>query len=109
MVALRNCFVSLLFNYFLGEELLFRGILLPRMQWAFGKYDWVANAVLFGLYHLHRPWGISTNTVGALAITWPARCFRSNWMAIVVHGVEGLMRLVAILAIILGIGPGNWA
>ena len=97
--------VSFIFNYFLGEEFLFRGILLPKMQGVFGKYDWVANAVLFGLYHLHKPWMIPSVIVGSLAITWPARRFRSNWMAIVVHGVEGLFLLVMVLAVILGLTP----
>ena len=97
--------VSFIFNYFLGEEFLFRGVLLPKMQGVFGKYDWVANAVLFGLYHLHKPWMIPSVIVGSLAITWPARRFRSNWMAIVVHGVEGLFLLVMVLAVILGLTP----
>lgn len=95
--------VSGLFNYFLGEEFLFRGVLLPKMRMVFGKYDWVANAVLFGLYHLHKPWSILTNILGSLAITWPASRFRSNWMAIIVHGVEGVFMLVSVLAVILGI------
>lgn len=94
---------SHLFNYFLGEELLFRGVLLPKMQGAFGRYDWVANAALFGLYHLHKPWMLPSLIVGSLAITWPARRFRSNWMAIVVHGVEGLPALVLVPAVILGL------
>lgn len=98
--------VSGLFNYFLGEELLFRGVLLPKMRMVFGKYDWVANAVLFGLYHLHKPWSIPANILGSLAITWPASHFRSNWMAIIVHGVEGVLMLVSVLAVILGISPG---
>jgi membrane protease YdiL (CAAX protease family) len=97
--------VSFIFNYFLGEEFLFRGVLLPKMQGVFGKYDWVANSVLFGLYHLHKPWMIPSVIVGSLAITWPARRFRSNWMAIVVHGVEGLFLLVTVLAVILGLTP----
>ena len=96
--------VSILFNYFLGEELLFRGVLLPKMQGVFGKYDWVANAVLFGAYHLHMPWKLPSNVlVSNLAFSWPARRFRSNWMAIVVHGVEGLFVLVMVLAVILGL------
>ena len=90
-------------NYFLGEELLFRGVLLPKMQGAFGRYDWVANAALFGLYHLHKPWMIPSLVVGSLAITWPARRFRCNWMAVVVHGVEGLPVLFIVPAIILGL------
>ena len=35
------------FNTVLGEELLFRGLLLPRMQGVFGRRDWVANGALF--------------------------------------------------------------
>jgi membrane protease YdiL (CAAX protease family) len=38
--------LSALFNTFLGEELLFRGILLPRMAGVFGKWDWVMNGLL---------------------------------------------------------------
>ncbi|MBN1306015.1 MAG: hypothetical protein JXA13_16380 [Anaerolineales bacterium] len=33
-------------NTVLGEELLFRGLLLPRMQGVFGKWDWLANGLL---------------------------------------------------------------
>jgi membrane protease YdiL (CAAX protease family) len=96
--------VSFIFNYFLGEEFLFRGVLLPKMGGVFGKYDWVANAVLFGSYHLHMPWTLPSNIlVSNLAIVWPARRFRSIWMAIIVHGVEGLLVLVMVLAVILGL------
>jgi membrane protease YdiL (CAAX protease family) len=95
---------SWLFNYFLGEELLFRGVLLPKMRGAFGRWDWVANAVLFGLYHLHMPWSLPSNILVNLAYTWPARRFRSNWMAVIVHGVEGLIVLPIVLMVILGLG-----
>jgi hypothetical protein len=44
--------------------------------------------------------------VGSLALTWPARRFRSNWMAVVVHGVEGLPGLVLVPAVILGFAAG---
>ncbi len=98
--------VGFAFNYFLGEEFLFRGVLLPRMQGVFGKFDWVANAVLFSFYHLHKPWQFPSLIVSNMAICWPARRFRSNWMAIVVHGVEGLFPLVMILGVILGLAPG---
>ena len=98
--------VSFIFNYFLGEEFLFRGILLPKMRGVFGKYDWVANAVIFSVYHLHKPWAIPSNMVGNLAISWPASRFRSNWMAIIVHAAEGLPTLIIVLAVILGLVTG---
>ncbi len=97
--------VSSIFNYFLGEEFLFRGILLPKMQGVFGKYDWVANSVLFGLYHLHKPWTILSNIVMDLGASLPARRFHSNWMAIAVHGVEGFITLAMILTVLLGLAP----
>jgi membrane protease YdiL (CAAX protease family) len=50
--------VQLVFNSVLGEDLLFRGLLLPRMRGVFGRGDFVANGVLFALYHLHTPWSI---------------------------------------------------
>ena len=94
---------SLIFNYFLGEEFLWHGVLLPKMQGVFGKYDWVANAVLFGFYHLHVPWRLPSVILGNLTYSWPARRFRSNWMAVIVHGVEGIPVLVVVLAVILGL------
>jgi len=97
--------LSFVFNYFLGEEFLWHGILLPKMRGVFGKYDWVANAVLFGFYHLHKPWELVSTTITNLGYAWPARRFRSNWMAIIVHGVEAILTLVTVLAVILGLAP----
>src|SRR5215211_7022842 len=42
----------------LAEEFLFRGVLLPRMEGVFGRWSWVANGILFGLYHIHQLWVI---------------------------------------------------
>jgi hypothetical protein len=95
--------VSFIFNYFLGEEFLWHGVLLPRMRGVFGKYDWVANAVLFGFYHLHYAWALPSVIVTNLAYSWPAARFRSNWMAIIVHGAEALPTLFMVLAVILGL------
>lgn len=95
--------VSHLFNYFLGEEFLWHGVLLPKMHGVFGKSDWVANAVLFGFYHVHKPWALPSVIATNLAYSWPAKRFRSNWMAIIVHGVEGLPGFVITLAVILGL------
>jgi hypothetical protein len=98
--------LSLVLNYFLGEEFLWHGVLLPKMRGVFGKSDWVANSVLFGLYHLHKPWALPSVIATNLAYSWPARRFHSNWMAIIVHSVEGLPLLVIVLAVILGLAPG---
>lgn len=95
--------VSCIFNYFLGEELLFRGILLPKMRGVFGKWDWVANAVLFALYHLHRPLTALSFIIGGMAWTLPSRRFRSMWFSIILHGFEGLFVLVGVFMAVSGL------
>jgi membrane protease YdiL (CAAX protease family) len=68
------------FNTILGEEFLFRGVLLPRMEGVFGRGSWVANSVLFGFYHVHQPWGILDSILSGLLYTFPAYRYRSTWM-----------------------------
>mgnify|MGYP002621877923 FL=1 len=95
--------VSSVFNYVLGEELLFRGILLPRMAGVFGRWDWVANTVLFGLYHVHKFWYFPSLILGSLGIAWAARRHRSMLMGVVVHGAEGLFVIVLVVGVLAGL------
>ena len=60
------------FNTVLGEELLFRGLLLPRMNGVFGRKDWLANGVLFAAYHLHVPWVIPATLLDTFIVAYPA-------------------------------------
>ena len=92
------------FNTFLGEEFLFRGVLLPRMEGVFGKWDWVANGVLMGAYHWHQPWGIPGNIVAAVFFfALPAKRFRSVWMSIIAHSMQTLIFGILILGVVLGL------
>jgi membrane protease YdiL (CAAX protease family) len=96
--------VNALFNTVLGEELLFRGVLLPKMEGVFGRWSWVANGVLFGFYHLHQPWGILTAIVGgALCEALPAWRLRSTWMSIIVHSGQSVFFAFLILGVVLGL------
>lgn len=96
--------LSNIFNYFLGEELLFRGILLPKMRGAFGKWDWIANAVLFALYHLDRPQDMIKIGVASLAYNWTSKRYQSIWFAIILHGVEMIFVFGAVYMIASGLG-----
>jgi uncharacterized protein len=90
------------FNTFLGEELLFRGLLLPRMQGVFGKRDWIANGALFALYHLHVPWRIPFTFVdGIFLLAYPSRRFQSAWMGIIVHSSQSLFVIIIVLGLVL--------
>ena len=90
-----------LFNTVLGEELLFRGLLLPRMDGAFSRWDWVANGVLFSLYHLHVPWVIPTSLLDIFAFAYPSKRFQSAWMGIAVHSAQSVVIIGVVLALVL--------
>ena len=79
------------FNTVLGEELLFRGLLLPRMRGAFGRFDWVANGVLFAFYHLHMPWLIPSCLVDIFALSYPSRRYRSALIGMIVHSSQSFL------------------
>ena len=91
------------FNTVLGEEFLFRGVLLPRMDGVFGRWSWVANGVLFGLYHLHQPWGIPTSVLTGLLYTFPAYRWRSTWLSIILHSAQSVFFVFLVLGVVLGL------
>jgi membrane protease YdiL (CAAX protease family) len=93
--------VLAVFNTVLGEELLFRGLLLPRMKGVFGRSDWVANGVLSALYHLHQPWTIPASLLDIIALAYPSRRFQSAWMGIIVHSVQSVIIIGVVLALVL--------
>ena len=92
--------VMFLFNTVLGEELLFRGYLLPRMNGAFGRGDWVANGVLFAGYHLHVPWAIPGTLLEMFTTAYPTKRYRSAWIGIAVHSAQTVFLAIFILTLV---------
>jgi len=94
------CVTMFLFNTVFGEELLFRGILLPRMEGAFGKRDWVANGLLHATYHWHTPWVIPASFVDMFLVAYPARRYRSTLLSIAVHSAQTVMFTLLLLSLV---------
>ena len=95
--------VMAVFNTILGEEFLFRGVLLPKMEGVFGRGSWVANSVLFALYHVHKPWVIPNAILTGLLYTFPAYRYRSTWMSIIVHSAQSVYFAFLVLGVVLGL------
>jgi len=93
--------VLLVFNTLLGEELLFRGLLLPRMNGSFGRFDWLANGVLFTAYHIHEWWAMPQVILDTLILVFPSKRYRSALIGIVVHSVQDVVVLAAVLVLVL--------
>jgi uncharacterized protein len=90
----------LVFTTVLGEELLFRGYLLPRMNGAFGRGDWVANGLLFTVYHLHVPWAMPATLLDTFTLAYPTKRYRSAWIGIAVHSAQSVFFALLILALV---------
>ena len=88
------------FNTVLGEELLFRGYLLPRMAGVFGKRDWLANGVLFAGYHLHVPWVIPATLLDTFLVVYPSRRYRSALVGIAVHSAQSVLLIGLTLSLV---------
>ena len=93
--------VQSVFNSVLGEDLLFRGLLLPRMRGVFGRGDFVANGVLFAFYHLHTPWSIPAALADIVLTAYPTRRWQSVWMSIIVHSGQSVVVIILILSLVL--------
>ena len=72
----------------LGEELLWRGYLLPRQELVFGKSAWLVNALLWLLFH----WSINLPTMvmilpTTLIVPWIVQRRQNTWVGILIHGI----------------------
>ncbi|HKD97172.1 MAG TPA: type II CAAX endopeptidase family protein [Micromonosporaceae bacterium] len=90
-----------LFNTVFGEELLFRGLLLPRMHGTFGRADWVVNGILFGVYHLHQPWSIPSAVTGGMVAAYASKRTRSAWMGILAHSAQTVLLVTLTVIVVL--------
>lgn len=82
--------IGLVFNIF-GEEIYYRGFLLPRMRGVFGKWDWVANSVLFTLKHIYQRWLFPGILVGGLGFAFAFGPLGSLPLAMVFHWVGNFL------------------
>jgi membrane protease YdiL (CAAX protease family) len=90
--------VLIVFNYLVGEELIFRGILLPKMNGVFGKWDFIANSILFVAYHLHLAWQWPAMLLYNWIRPWATKQFKSYWVAFLLHGFVDSVTLIVLFS-----------
>jgi len=100
----------LLFNIG-GEELWWRGFILPRQELAFGGYAWLVNGVLWDLFHFFYHTSVGS-VVAYLPLTVPlayvAQRTRNTWPGIIAHYIGNIGLPIGILYRVLGLPlPGG--
>lgn len=71
-----------------GEELWWRGVILPRQELAFGRWAWLVNGLLWDLFHIfyHATLGsVVAYLPSTLPLAFVAQRTRSTWPGIVAH------------------------
>jgi membrane protease YdiL (CAAX protease family) len=94
-------FVQLFFNIF-GEELWWRGYILPRQEKAHGRLAWLINGLLWLLWHAaFYPWQIFALLPICLALPYIAQRQQNTWVAVIIHLQNAVFQFI-ILAMVLG-------
>ena len=85
----------------MGEEFLWRGVLLPRQEIAFGKWAWLVNGSGWLLFHIaFGPILLITLLPIVLILPFAAQHQRNSWVGVLIHaGLNG----PAFIAIALGL------
>jgi membrane protease YdiL (CAAX protease family) len=90
-----------LLNVF-GEELWWRGYILPRQELAFGKWSWLVHGIFWNLFHSFFYWELIMLLPGCLALSFVAYKSKSTWPGIIAHFVASLPSLVMIIVGVVG-------
>jgi membrane protease YdiL (CAAX protease family) len=97
-------FLVVLFFNVVGEELWWRGYILPRQEAAFGGRAWLIHGVLWCLFHAFKWWDYLTLLPFTLGLAFVAQRLRNNVPAIVAHFVVNGIGWLGLLLLVLGVG-----
>jgi membrane protease YdiL (CAAX protease family) len=71
-----------------GEELLWRGYLLPRQVLALGRYAWIFNGLLWAIFHIGIGWRIAIVLLPIeFIVPYVVQKRQNTWLGIMIHGL----------------------
>lgn len=71
----------------LGEEFLWRGVMLPRQEIAFGKYAWLIHGFGWGLFHIAFGWQLLITLIPIIFIqSFIVQKTKNSWNGVIIHG-----------------------
>ena len=90
--------VIVLFFNIVGEELWWRGYILPRQELAFGKTTWLLHGILWACFHLFKWWGVPAMMISCCVIPFVAQRTKNTWPGMISHFlVNGAGSLISAL------------
>lgn len=95
-------FLLVLFFNIVGEELWWRGVILPRQELAFGRWTWVVHGLLWTAFHVFKWWDLIGLLPVCLIIAYVSQRTRNNWPALIAHGLFNGLALILVIAAVSG-------
>lgn len=96
-------FMIYLFFNIAGEELWWRGYILPRQELRHGRLAWVVHGLLWAAFHAFKYWSIITLLPFTLTTAFSAQRQRTNWPATIAHLLGNLTFFSLVVMGVLGI------
>jgi len=97
-------YAMVLFFNIAGEELWWRGLILPRQELAHGRMTWLIHGVMWLLFHVPTyPWAIVSLVPVCLTIGFVSQRRQNNTTAFVIHALYNGLPLIFVLAMVLGL------
>jgi membrane protease YdiL (CAAX protease family) len=87
-----------------GEEMWFRGFMLPRQEISHGKFAWLVNGLCFNFFHVMWKWNLIALLPGSLFLSYVAQRRRTTSVAIIAHGLLNITTATAVAAGVIGWG-----
>jgi membrane protease YdiL (CAAX protease family) len=81
----------------LGEEFLWRGVMLPRQEVAFGKHAWLIHGFGWGLFHIAFGWQLLITLIPLIFIqSYIVQKTKNSWIGVIMHGALNGPSFIAI-------------
>jgi membrane protease YdiL (CAAX protease family) len=94
--------ITLFFNI-AGEELWWRGVVLPRQELAFGHWTWVIHGLMWAFFHIFKWWDVLNLIPVCLGLAYMCTRKRSTTPGIIMHTLTNGVALLPLIAGVLGI------
>jgi len=97
-------YFSILCLNIIGEELWWRGYILPRQELVHGKWTWLVHGILWTLFHLPFWWNLLALLPSTLSLSFVATRLKNTTPGIIAHFALNGLGFVMILLGVLGVG-----
>jgi membrane protease YdiL (CAAX protease family) len=82
------CWLPMFFFNIFGEELFWRGLLMPHQEIVMGKNTWWFHALCWGIFHIPFGWNLVLLLLPVLFIqSYLVWKFKNTWIGIIIHGI----------------------